>query len=147
MTSIRSKKIYGINPAHHHPTQKKGGTSALSQHPVSPIHIITTQHTVVPKTYWTKHTLEFSNNTPHQQHHHTQTRMQRSSSAGQGYRHSILSDNLYNYTRFQKETQAKNFMFYITQSWDSFKPSYSWNRLTNVTHELQIMHCIVDFAA
>ena len=76
MTSIRSKNIYGINPAHQHPTQKKGGTSALSQHPVSPIHIITTQHTVVPKTYWTKHTLEFSNNTPHQQHHHTQTRMQ-----------------------------------------------------------------------
>ena len=46
MTSIRSKNIYGINPAHQHPTQKKkGGTSALSQHPVSPIHIITTQHT------------------------------------------------------------------------------------------------------
>ena len=111
MTSIRSKNIYGINPAHQHPTQKKGGTSALSQHPVSPIHIITTQHTVVPKTYWTKHTLEFSNNTPHQQHHHTQTRMQRSSSAGQGYRHSILSDNLYNYTRFQKETQAKTLCF------------------------------------
>ena len=58
------------------PPKKGGGTSALSQHPVSPIHIITTQHTVVPKTYWTKHTLEFSNNTPHQQHHHTQTRMQ-----------------------------------------------------------------------
>ena len=70
MTSIRSKNIYGINPAHQHPHYE--GTSALSQHPVSPIHIITTQHTVVPKTYWTKHTLEFSNNTPHQQHHHTQ---------------------------------------------------------------------------
>lgn len=49
MTSIRSKNIYGINPAHQHPHYE--GTSALSQHPVSPIHIITTQHTVVPKTY------------------------------------------------------------------------------------------------
>ena len=109
MTSIRSKNIYGINPAHQHPHYE--GTSALSQHPVSPIHIITTQHTVVPKTYWTKHTLEFSNNTPHQQQHHTQTRMQRSSSVGQWYRHPILSDNLYNYTRFQKETQAKTLCF------------------------------------
>ena len=71
------KKTYTVSTPHTNtPPKKKGGTSALSQHPVSPIHIITTQHTVVPKTYWTKHTLEFSNNTPHQQHHHTQTRMQ-----------------------------------------------------------------------
>ena len=122
MTSIRSKNIYGINPAHQHPHYE--GTSALSQHPVSPIHIITTQHTVVPKTYWTKHTLEFSNNTPHQQHHHTQTRMQRPSSAGQWYCHSILSDNLCNYTRFHQETQVKNFMPHITNIQNSF--NFSW---------------------
>ena len=124
MTSIRSKKHIRYQPRTPTPHQKKGGTSALSQHPVSPIHIITTQHTVVPKTYWTKHTLEFSNNTPHQQHHHTQTRMQKSSSAGQWYCHSILSDNLCNYTRFHQETQVKNFMPHITNIQNSF--NFSW---------------------
>ena len=131
MTSIRSKNIYGINPAHQHPHYE--GTSALSQHPVSPIHIITTQHTVVPKTYWTKHTLEFSNNTPHQQHHHTQTRMQRSSSAGQGYRHSILSDSLNNYTRFQKETQAKTLCF-ISHNSEIHSKSYAFEIVSQMWH-------------
>ena len=32
-------------------------------------HHNTTHKHAVPKTYWTKHTLEFSNNTPHQQQH------------------------------------------------------------------------------
>ena len=87
-------------------------------------HHNTTHKHAVPKTYWTKHTLEFSNNTPHQQHHHTQTHMQRSSSAGQWYCHSILSDNLCNYTRFHQETQVKNFMPHITNIQNSF--NFSW---------------------
>ena len=90
MTSIRSKNIYGINPAHQHPTQKKRGyqcTVTTSRFTNTHHHNTTHKH-AVSKTYWTKHTLEFSNNTPHQQHHHTQTRMQRSSSVGQWYRRS-----------------------------------------------------------
>ena len=80
--------------------------------------------------------------------HHTNNNTQsESSSAGQWYRHSILSDNLNNYTRFHQETQDKNFMFYITQFWDSFKILCFWNRLTNVRDKLQVIHCIVDFAA
>ena len=126
MTSIRSKNIYGINPAHHHPTQKKRGyqcTVTTSRFTNTHHHNTTHKH-AASKTYWTKHTLEFSNNTPHQQHHHTQTRMQRSSSAGQWYCHSILSDNLCNYTRFHQETQVKNSMPHITNIQNSF--NFSW---------------------
>ena len=75
MTSIRSKNIYGINPAHHHPHQKKGGTSALSQHPVSPIHIITTQHTnmlclkrIEQSTLLSSQTTHHTNNTTTHKH-------------------------------------------------------------------------------
>ena len=75
MTSIRSKNIYGINPAHQHPTQKRGGTSALSQHPVSPIHIITTQHTnmlclkrIEQSTLLSSQTTHHTNNTTTHKH-------------------------------------------------------------------------------
>ena len=75
MTSRRSKNIYGINPAHQHPTQKKGGTSALSQHPVSPIHIITTQHTnmlclkrIEQSTLLSSQTTHHTNNTTTHKH-------------------------------------------------------------------------------
>ncbi|WP_210400879.1 hypothetical protein, partial [Rothia sp. HMSC036D11] len=55
----------------------------------------------------------------------TQTRMQRSSSVGQGYRHSILSDSLDNYTRFQKETQAKTLCF-ISHNSEIHSKSYAF---------------------
>lgn len=142
MTSIRSKNIYGINPAHQHPHYE--GTSALSQHPVSPIHIITTQHTNMLCLKRIEQSTLLSSQTTHHTNNNTQSE---SSSAGQWYRHSILSDNLNNYTRFYEEKQAKNFMFYITQFWDSFKILCFWNRLTDVRDKLQIMHCIVGFAA
>ena len=134
MTSIRSKNIYGINPAHQHPTQKRGGTSALSQHPVSPIHIITTQHTVVPKTYWTKHTLEFSNNTPHQQHHHTQTRMQRSSSAGQWYRRSKFWATTYTtILAFMKKHKLKTLCF-TSHNYEIHSKSHNFETVTWMWH-------------
>ena len=96
-------------------------------------HHNTTHKHAVSKTYWTKHTLEFSNNTPHQQHHHTQTRMQRSSSVGQWYRHPILSDNLYNYTRFQKETQAKTLCF-ISHNSEIHSKSYAFEIVSQMWH-------------
>ena len=73
MTSIRSKNIYGINPAHQHPHYE--GTSALSQHPVSPIHIITTQHTnmlrlkrIEQSTLLSSQTTHHTNNTTTHKH-------------------------------------------------------------------------------
>ena len=132
MTSIRSKNIYGINPAHQHPHYE--GTSALSQHPVSPIHIITTQHTVVPKTYWTKHTLEFSNNTPHQQHHHTQTRMQRSSSAGQWYRRSKFWATTYTtILAFMKKRKLKTLCF-TSHNYEIHSKSHNFETVTWMWH-------------
>ena len=132
MTSRRSKNIYGINPAHQHPHYE--GTSALSQHPVSPIHIITTQHTVVPKTYWTKHTLEFSNNTPHQQHHHTQTRMQRSSSAGQWYRRSKFWATTYiTILAFMKKRKLKTLCF-TSHNYEIHSKSHNFETVTWMWH-------------
>lgn len=144
MTSIRSKKHIRYQPRTPTPHQKKGGTSALSQHPVSPIHIITTQHTNMLRLKRIEQSTLLSSQTTHHTNNNTPSE---SSSAGQWYCHSILSDNLNNYTRFYEETQAKNFMFYITQFWDSFKILCFWNRLTDVRDKLQIMHCIVGFAA
>lgn len=77
MTSIRSKNIYGINPAHQHPHYE--GTSALSQHPVSPIHIITTQHTNMPCLKRIEQSTLLSSQTTHHTNNNTQSE---SSSAG-----------------------------------------------------------------
>ena len=134
MTSIRSKKHIRYQPRTPTPHQKKGGTSALSQHPVSPIHIITTQHTVVPKTYWTKHTLEFSNNTPHQQHHHTQTRMQRSSSAGQWYRRSKFWATTYTtILAFMKKHKLKTLCF-TSHNYEIHSKSHNFETVTWMWH-------------
>ena len=102
------KKHIRYQPRTPTPHQKKGGTSALSQHPVSPIHIITTQHTNMLCLKRIEQSTLLSSQTTHHTNNNTQSE---SSSVGQGYRHSILSDNLYNYTRFQKETQAKTLCF------------------------------------
>ena len=72
------KKHIRYQPRTPTPHQKKGGyqcTVTTSRFTNTHHHNTTHKH-AVSKTYWTKHTLEFSNNTPHQQHHHTQTRMQ-----------------------------------------------------------------------
>ena len=53
MTSIRSKNIYGINPAHQHPTKKKGGyqrTVTTSRFTNTHHHNTTHKH-AVSKTY------------------------------------------------------------------------------------------------
>ena len=75
MTSIRSKKHIRYQPRTPTPHQKKGGTSALSQHPVSPIHIITTQHTnmlrlkrIEQSTLLSSQTTHHTNNTTTHKH-------------------------------------------------------------------------------
>ena len=57
------------------PPKKGGGTSALSQHPVSPIHIITTQHTnmlclkrIEQSTLLSSQTTHHTNNTTTHKH-------------------------------------------------------------------------------
>ena len=57
------------------PPKKRGGTSALSQHPVSPIHIITTQHTnmlclkrIEQSTLLSSQTTHHTNNTTTHKH-------------------------------------------------------------------------------
>ena len=128
------KKHIRYQPRTPTPHQKKGGTSALSQHPVSPIHIITTQHTVVPKTYWTKHTLEFSNNTPHQQQHHTQTRIQRSSSVGQWYRRSKFWATTYTtILAFMKKHKLKTLCF-TSHNYEIHSKSHNFETVTWMWH-------------
>ena len=106
MTSIRSKNIYGINPAHQHPTKKRG--VPVHCHNI-PFHQYTSsQHNTQLCLKRIEQSTLLSSQTTHHTNNNTPSE---SSSAGQGYRHSILSDNLYNYTRFQKETQAKTLCF------------------------------------
>ncbi|SUE36757.1 Uncharacterised protein [Rothia dentocariosa] len=106
MTSIRSKNIYGINPAHQHPTKKKG--VPVHCHNI-PFHQYTSsQHNTQLCLKRIEQSTLLSSQTTHHTNNNTPSE---SSSVGQGYRHSILSDNLYNYTRFQKETQAKTLCF------------------------------------
>ena len=110
------KKHIRYQPRTPTPHQKKGGVPVHCHN--IPFHQYTSsQHNTQLCLKRIEQSTLLSSQTTHHTNNNTQSE---SSSAGQWYRHSILSDNLNNYTRFYEETQAKNFMFYITQLWDSF---------------------------
>ena len=95
------------------------GTSALSQHPVSPIHIITTQHTnmlclkrIEQSTLLSSQTTHHTNNTTTHKHACRDHHQLVSDTAALNFERQPIQL----YSLFMKKRKLKNFMFYITQS-------------------------------
>ena len=130
------KKHIRYQPRTPTPHPKKGGhqrTVTTSRFTNTHHHNTTHKH-AVPKTYWTKHTLEFSNNTPHQQHHHTQTRMQRSSSVGQWYRRSKFWATTYTtILAFMKKHKLKTLCF-TSHNYEIHSKSHNFETVTWMWH-------------